>query len=256
MRERPSVLVTNDDGIEAPGLHALGEALSEAADVVVVAPTVERSAVSSAITLMDPLRIRKWRSRSGLHGYAVTGTPVDCVKIAVRKLLLRRPDVIMSGINHGENTGVNILYSGTAAAAAEGAVQGIPSVAFSLADPVSGDFSTAAAFSRVLLDRIIDGGLPRGVYLNVNVPACSGNDIRGVAVTSQGNAVFHEEFNERLDPRKGTYYWITGRKAAVHPDIEYDESAVARCYISVTPLQVDYTSYPAIESIAAWQLTL
>lgn len=256
MPERPYVLVTNDDGIDAPGLHALGESLADAADVVIVAPSVERSAVSNAITLMDPLRIKKWRSQSGLHGYAVTGTPVDCVKIAVRKLLARRPDVILSGINHGENTGVNILYSGTAAAAAEGAVQGIPSAALSLANGVSHDFSTAAAFARLLLDRIIEHGLPNGVYLNVNVPDGPREALNGVAVTSQGNTVFHEEFNERLDPRKGTYYWISGRKADVVTDIESDESAVTRRYISVTPLHCDYTSYTSIDSISAWHLPI
>ena len=186
MPKRPMILVTNDDGIGAPGLYALVQALKPIAEVTIVAPSVERSAVGHAITLSDPLRVETYDRDETFHGYAVSGTPADCVKIAYWALLDRKPDVLVSGINLGANTGINILYSGTVSAATEGTFLGIPSFAISLTTYQNPDFRYAASFARRMSSILLEKGLPKGTFLNINVPACPADEIEGIALTRQG----------------------------------------------------------------------
>jgi len=253
MSERPRLLLTNDDGIDAPGLRALVKALSAVGDVVVVAPSSERSAVGHAITLSDPLRVDRYVC-DGFQGYAVNGTPADCVKIACWALLNRKPDLLVSGINRGINTGINILYSGTVSAATEGTFLGVPSFAISLATFEDPDFGYAAAFARKLTLTLLDRGLPRGVYLNVNVPAVPAEEIEGVSITRQGQALFEEKFDQRTDPHGRVYYWLTGQKVDKEQDRDVDDGAVQARMVSITPVHYDLTHYDFLQTLTGWDL--
>ncbi len=254
MNKRPLILLTNDDGIDAPGLFALFKELKKIGEVCIVAPSVERSAVGHAITLTDPLRVSEFRRDGYFFGYSVNGTPADCVKIAHWALLRKRPDVIVSGINLGSNTGINIIYSGTVSAATEGAILGIPSFAVSLTTYKNPDFRYAAKFARKLTNILIQKGLPCGVYLNVNVPACPEEEIRGVSITRQGLARFEEKFDKRSDPRGRTYYWLTGQKVDPEEDVGVDEGAIQARMVSITPVHYDMTKYEFIDILKSWQL--
>lgn len=254
MPDRPFLLLTNDDGIEAPGLRALWESISLIADTVIVAPATEMSAVGHAITLSDPLRVEKRHHNGSFYGYAVSGTPADCVKIACWALLDRTPDAVISGINLGINTGVNTIYSGTVSAATEGTFLGIPSFAVSLATFHDPDFSYAAKFSRKLAKVVLKEKLPAGVTLNVNIPACSESEINGVSVTQQGQAMFREEFDKRIDPHNRVYYWLTGQKIDPETDIEVDDGAVKKRMVSITPIHYDLTHYETLKTLRNWKL--
>ena len=196
---RPRILLSNDDGINAPGLAALYEAMKSAGDVVVVAPDSEKSAVGHAITISDPLRVWDFKKNDEFFGYAVNGTPADCVKIAYWALLKEKPDLVVSGINLGSNTGINAIYSGTVSAATEGTILGIPSFAVSLTTFKDADFSYAAKFARKLSEDILERGLPKGTLLNVNVPPTEEQGIEGVKITRQGRSNYHEHFDKRVD---------------------------------------------------------
>lgn len=254
MKKRPNILLTNDDGIEAPGLKALAQAMESVGDLTVVAPAAERSAVGHAITLSDPLRVAEYSVNGRVPGFSVNGTPADCVKIAVWALLKNRPDLVVSGINLGSNTGINTIYSGTVSAATEGAILGIPSFAVSLATFKDPDFQPAAGFSVHLSRLLLKSNLPEGVYLNVNVPNGPADTIRGVAVTRQGLSVFKERFHRRSDPRGRTYYWLSGQKVNVPTDPDVDEGAVNSGYISVTPVHYDLTRYDFLDTLKSWPL--
>lgn len=258
MSRKPFILITNDDGIAAPGLQALFDALSDMAEVMVVAPSGEMSAVGHAITLSDPLRVWEFEKNGRLFGYAVKGTPADCVKVAYWALLKGRKkwDLVISGINQGANTGIDIIYSGTVSAATEGAILGIPSFAISLATYHRPDFTVAAEFARRMAERILERGLPPGVYLNVNVPALPKEQIRGVRVTRQSLAVYEERYEARRDPRDRVYYWLTGQKVGVEADREVDEQAVRQGFISITPLHYDLTHYEALRELQHWSFDL
>ena len=256
MTEKPLILLTNDDGINAEGLIILSEVLCEVGETVIVAPSVERSAVGHAITLSDPLRVMDHERNGRFFGYAVNGTPADCVKIAFWALLNRKPDILISGINLGANTGINTLYSGTVSAATEGAFLGIPSFAVSLCTYRSPDYSFAAKFAVRLANLLLERKLQRGVYLNVNVPPCREDEIRGVAVTRQGQAVFEEHFDKRVDPHGRVYYWLTGQKVDRETDIAVDDGAVQANMVSITPVQYDLTHHASIESIRSWAVDL
>jgi 5'-nucleotidase len=253
---KPFILLTNDDGISAPGLQALHEALSDMADLMVVAPSGEMSAVGHAITLSDPLRVWEFEKDGRFFGYAVKGTPADCVKVAYWALLngRRKWDVVISGINHGANTGIDIIYSGTVSAATEGAILGIPSFAISVATFRKPDFSVAVDFARKMVNWILDHGLPAGVYLNINVPPLPREEIRGVRLTRQSLAVYEERYEVRRDPRNRVYYWLAGEKVGVESDDEVDEQAIRQGFISVTPLHYDLTSYEALRELRSWSL--
>jgi 5'-nucleotidase len=202
-------LLTNDDGIYARGLKALHEELSKDAECIIVAPEVEQSAVGHAITISRPLMVRRARKNGNFFGYAVLGTPADCVKIGLGELAGGAVDLVVSGINRGANVGINVLYSGTVSAATEAAILGVPSFAISLDTRTDADYSAAARFARKMAAFILDGPLP-SVALNVNVPALPEEAIRGIVVAKQGRARLMESFDKRTDPRDNIYYWLAG----------------------------------------------
>jgi len=254
MISEPLLLLTNDDGIDAPGLYALSQELQKIGKPIIVAPSVERSAVGHAITLFDPLRVWEYQRNGSFYGYAVNGTPADCIKIACGAILDRKPDIIVSGINLGPNTGINIIYSGTVSAATEGAILGIPSFSISLATYKNADFKYAAKFALKLTGFLLEKGLPRGIYLNINIPPCPEHEIKGVAITRQGMAVFEEKFDKRIDPRGRIYYWLTGQKIDKEIDIGVDDGAIQDKMVSVTPVHYDLTRYDFLEKLRQWKL--
>jgi 5'-nucleotidase len=245
------VLLTNDDGIHAPGLTALHRALRGAFEIHVVAPEVEMSAVGHAITLSSPLRVRPvWRS-GAFFGHAVTGTPADCVKIAVQELMPEPPDVVLSGINLGANVGVNVLYSGTVSAATEGAFLGIRSAAISLDAIRDPDYRFPAAFAREVIRYLTENGVHPGTALNVNVPSVPPSQIAGVSVTRQGVSRFKESFDRRIDPRGNAYYWLSG-EIPVEPEApDTDAAALKENRITITPIHYDLTSVEEVERLRA-----
>ncbi len=253
-RRRPSILVCNDDGIDAPGLAALVTALRTISTVTVVAPDKQRSAVGHAITMNYPLRVRKFHKEGRLFGYAVEGTPADCVKLAIRSLLETPPDLVVSGVNHGSNTAVNIIYSGTVSAATEGTLLDVPSIAVSLTTYGNADFRPAARFARRLALHVLRTGLPAGTLLNVNVPAVPAASIRGVKITRQGNSRWDDTFDVRIDPNNNTYYWLTGKLDVLDTADDTDVVAVRNNYISVTPIQYDLTDYKSLKAFGTWKL--
>lgn len=248
-----NILITNDDGIFAEGIRALRASLKELGTVTVVAPEAERSAVGHAITLSDPLRVKKiYRGRS-FFGYSTSGTPADCVKLAIRSLMKKQPDLVVSGINLGPNVGYSVLYSGTVSGATEGALLGIPSFAISLATFKNPDFKAAAGFARKLARMIVKNkGLPHGTILNVNVPPVDSRRIRGVRVVSQGAREILERFDKREDPRKRTYYWLTGEVVKADPVEMADIEAVRKNFIAVTPLHFNLTNRDFLPSLKEW----
>lgn len=252
-----TILVTNDDGISAPGIAALVAEMKKLGKVIVVAPSIERSAVGHAITLSDPLRVWPFEKNGEMMGYAVNGTPADCVKLAYWALLKNQkmPDLLVSGINLGSNTGINTIYSGTVSAATEGAMIGIPSFAISLTTFHKPDFSFAARFARKLGTILLQKKLPEGVFLNVNVPAIPESEIAGVEITSQGKALFEEEFDLRCDPHGREYYWLTGNKINIETSPTVDDRAIINNKISITPLHYDLTYYAFIEELINWNIT-
>ena len=255
--DKPDILLTNDDGINAPGLLALHEALRDLGNIMVVAPANEMSAVGHAITLSDPLRVWEYERNGEFFGYAVKGTPADCVKVAYWALLNGRKkwDLVISGINHGANTGIDIIYSGTVSAATEGAILGVPSFAISLATFKKADFSFSARFARQMAELILERGLPRGVFLNINVPPVPEKEIRGIRVTRQSKAVYEERYEIRRDPRNRVYYWLAGAKVGIEQDESVDDWAILARYISVTPIHYDLTDYDFLSELQNWPLT-
>jgi len=248
------ILLTNDDGINAEGLYELYCHIKDIADVHIVAPDIERSAVGHAITISDPLRVTKVKRNNAFFGYAVSGTPADCVKIAVRSILDEKPDLVISGINKGPNTGISVLYSGTVSAATEGTLLGIPSIAVSLTTYTDPDFKFAAGFIKKLAPKIIEKGLPAGTLLNINVPAVPQEEIKGVAITKQSNSRFIEEFHKRIDPRGNTYYWLGGEMELLGDNSGSDHEAIKQNKISVTPLYFDLTDHKFLEQLRQWEL--
>lgn len=251
---KPYVLLTNDDGIDAPGLHALRSTISKIADVIVVAPDRERSAAGHAITIANPLRVAEYRKNGTFFGYAVNGTPADCVKIAYYALLKNKPDAVVSGINFGSNTGINVIYSGTVSAATEAAILRIPSFAVSLTTYESPHFETAAQFAAKFLPIVLKNNIPEGVSFNVNVPNVPKNEIQGVRITRQGKALYEDRYDQRKDPRNHLYYWLTGSRVNFEDSLDVDDGAIHKKYISVTPIHHDLTHYPFIETMKTWKL--
>jgi 5'-nucleotidase len=249
-----NILITNDDGIHAAGLWALEKALASQHRAIVVAPDVERSAVGHSITLNHPLRVAKVETNGG-WGYAVNGTPADCVKLAVLEILETRPELVVSGINSGPNVGVNLNYSGTVSAAKEAALMGIPAIAVSQAGNPRQGYGVAADVVRILSAKILHEGLAPGTFLNVNVPACPPEQIRGIRITRQGISPLKETFHKRTDPRNQTYYWQGTETQSFDQDVETDGGVLCRNYISVTPIRCDMTDYRAMESLKGWEIT-
>lgn len=245
----PRLLLTNDDGIHAPGLLALHEALRPFYPVCVVAPEVEMSAVGHAITLSSPLRVREVHKGGEFYGYAVNGTPADCVKIAMQELFAHPPEMVLSGINLGANIGVNVLYSGTVSAATEAAFLGVPAAAVSLDTRKDPDFGFAARFALELVGHMKESSLPPGVALNVNIPAVPPEQIQGVALTRQGTARFEERFERRTDPRGNLYYWLAGETFVDNGLPDTDARALREKRISITPVHVDLTHEKALAQL-------
>jgi 5'-nucleotidase len=254
-QEAPRILLCNDDGIAAPGIQALAEALDAIGDLYVVAPESEQSAVGHAITVRDPVRAHEveFSTASGsIPAWAVTGTPTDSVKLACHELLDEPPDLVVSGINHGPNTAVNVLYSGTVSAATEGSILGIDAIAFSLCDWSSDDFRAARQWARRIVRLVLRTGLPPGILLNVNVPALPPDEIQGVAVTRQARSRWEEGFDERTDPADRQYFWLAGTFVDLDNGQETDTTAVDNGYVSVTPIQHDLTAYDALDVLRDW----
>ncbi len=256
MNQKPFVLLTNDDGIFAEGLYQLYLAIREVAEVAVVAPDSEKSAVGHAITIADPLRVSRFHRDGVFFGYAVNGTPADCVKLAYYALLDRKPDAVISGINLGSNTGINVIYSGTVSAATEANILGMPSFAISLATFTDPIFKPAADFAAKLLPVILERPLPKRTFLNVNVPNVPQEQIRGVRITRQGMAMFDDDYEARRDPRNRVYYWLTGSKMELETDPDVDDVAEAQNYISITPLHYDLTNYQCLDDLRRWDIPM
>lgn len=255
MKQRPTILISNDDGIGADGIGALAEEIKKFANVIVVAPHTQQSAVGHSITMSNPIRATKKYINKKFFGYAVEGTPADSVKLAVHMLLKdRKIDMLISGINQGANTAINTLYSGTVSAATEGTILGLPSFAISLTSYVYKNFSPAAKFAAHLSKIILKNGLPKGTLLNVNVPAVPASKIKGVKITKQGKSSWDDTYEKRMDPNKREYYWLTGRMLKMDESMEYDVKAVDSNYISVTPIHYDLTDYPLLEEMKTWKI--
>ena len=247
------ILLTNDDGINAPGLQALFLEMRNLGNVTIVAPDSEKSAVGHAITLSDPLRVTDYYKNEKFYGYAVNGTPADCVKLAYWALGVK-PDIIISGINLGPNTGINVLYSGTVSAATEGVFLNIPSIAISLTTFYNPDFRFAAKFAYKLSRIVLKKGLPEGTLLNVNVPAVKEEEIQGIEITKQGHAMYQEKFDRRIDPHHKVYYWLTGKKVELEEENDVDDRAILNNKISITPIHFDLTNYEFLDELNNWEI--
>jgi len=250
--KRPLILVTNDDGISAPGIRNLIRIMNDFGEVIVVAPDAPQSGMGHAITIDAALRCDKVVIDKGPQKeYSCSGTPVDCVKLAVNQLLDRKPALCVSGINHGSNSSINVIYSGTMSAAVEAALEGIPSIGFSLLDySHNADFTEAEIYIRKVTQLVLENEMERGVCLNVNIPKLKEvESIKGMKVCRQANANWEEEFEQRVDPKGRNYYWLKGKFVNYDKGMDTDEWALANHYISVVPIQFDVTAYPAISAL-------
>ncbi len=244
MSEQPIILVTNDDGITAPGIRALVEAVKPLGRVVVVAPDSPQSGMGHAITIGSPLRLDKVDVFEGIDSWQCSGTPVDCVKLAVDKILHRKPDLCVSGINHGANHSINIIYSGTMSAAMEAAIEGIPSVGFSLLDfSFDADFSIAQSVAFIIAQKLMTTSQPPHMLLNVNIPRVTAEEFKGLRVCRQARAKWDEAFDHRIDPRGKDYYWMVGRFVNQDMGEETDVQALKEGYASVVPVKIDFTDH-------------
>jgi len=240
----PVILITNDDGITAPGIKALAEAVKDLGKVVVVAPDKPQSGMGHAITIGHPLRLNAVESFGDIEAYQCSGTPVDCVKLAVDKVLHRKPDICLSGINHGANHSINVIYSGTMSAALEASIESIPSIGFSLLDySIEADFTGAAYYARLLVQQLIGKKVDKHLCLNVNIPAVPKELLKGLKVCRQAYAKYEERFDERHDPTGRKYYWLTGEFQNFDKGKDTDVWALENNYVSVVPVQFDLTNY-------------
>lgn len=253
---RPLILVVNDDGIFAKGIQNLIEAVLPLGDVVVVAPDKPQSGMGHAVTINGILRINEVKLPYPVKAYSCSGTPVDCVKLAIFKVLDRKPDLLVSGINHGSNSSINVIYSGTMSAAVEGAVEGIPSIGFSLLDhSADADFDGAKEVAFKLASQLLqDPHLPEGICLNVNIPKGRPEEIKGIKICRQAKAVWEDNFEDRHDPSGKPYYWMTGEFINHDKGEDTDEYALHHNFVSVVPVQYDLTAYHTISHLHQWAL--
>lgn len=256
MTKKPLILVINDDGITAPGIRALIEVMNSIGEVVVVAPDSPQSGMGHAITINSTLFVEKVTIDNGPQDeYSCSGTPADCVKLAVKQILKRRPDICVSGINHGSNSSINVIYSGTMSAALEAGIEGIPAIGFSLLDfNWNANFEAAKQFVKNIVENALQHGLPKGVVLNVNIPNLDKKDIKGVKVCRQAKANWVEEFDKRKNPQGRDYYWLTGKFVNLDKGEDTDEWALAEGYVSVVPVQFDLTAHHFIQQLNTWNL--
>jgi 5'-nucleotidase len=255
---KPLILVTNDDGITAPGLRALVRFMSEIGEVVVVAPDSPQSGMGHAITLDSTLfskKVNVGAEDGAKEEYSCSGTPADCVKLGLQELLERRPDICVSGINHGSNSSINVIYSGTMSAAIEAGIEGIPAIGFSLCDyGWEADFEATKDFVQRIVTEALKHGIPEGVVLNVNIPKLASAQIQGIKVCRQARANWKEKFDKRTNPMGKHYYWLTGEFELLDKGEDTDEWALANGYISVVPTQFDLTAHHTIQQINTWNL--
>lgn len=248
------ILVTNDDGIDAAGIAALAKSLSEIGEITIIAPRYEQSAVAHGITMHTPLRVHEYYKNGNLFGYAVEGTPADCIKIGIRNILKETPDLVVSGINHGSNTAINIIYSGTVSGAREAAIMDVPSIAISVTSHAVKDFDYAGKVAKLLAKKIDEHGLPLGTLLNVNVPDLPEPEIAGILVTKQGKSKWDDIYDKRIDPAGRDYYWLTGAMIKADTDIEFDQAAIMKNYVAVTPIHFDLTDYDTYKKMKDWNI--
>lgn len=253
MAEKPLILITNDDSIQAKGIANLVEAMRPLGDLLVVAPDKPQSGMGHAITINNPLRLKKISIFKGVESYTCSGTPVDCVKLAIYEIIKARPTLLVSGINHGSNAATNVLYSGTMSAAVEGAIEGIPSIGFSLLDHHSeADFEAAAHFASEISKRALSEGIQKGVCLNVNIPKGKREEINGVKICRQGRAFWEDSFDKRTDPFGGDYFWLTGDFNSTDKGEDTDMWALENNFVSIVPTQFDMTAHHLISSLNEW----
>ena len=254
--EKPLILVTNDDGITAPGLRMLISIVKKIGEVVVVAPDSPQSGMGHAITLDTALFSKKMKidlDSEGIDEYSCSGTPADCVKLALQELLPKKPDICVSGINHGSNSSINVIYSGTMSAAVEAGIEGIPAIGFSLCDyNWEADFSQSRDFIFTIVSQALKNGIPKGTVLNVNIPKLQKNKLKGIKICRQAKANWKEKFDKRTNPMGKDYYWLTGEFLLLDRGEDTDEWALANGYISVVPTQFDLTAHHVIQELNTW----
>ncbi|MBI3136792.1 MAG: 5'/3'-nucleotidase SurE [Bacteroidetes bacterium] len=254
MPKRPLILITNDDSIAAKGIASLVEAMKPLGDILVVAPDKPQSGMGHAITIHSPLRLYASNQFSGIDSYTCSGTPVDCVKLAIYEILKRRPDLLVSGINHGTNASTNVLYSGTMSAAVEGAIESIPSIGFSLqSHDADADFDASVHFATKIARSVLKNKLQAGVCLNVNIPKGKISDLAGMKICRQGRAFWEDSFDKRKDPSGADYYWLTGKFETSDKGEDTDMWALENNYVSVVPTQFDMTAHHLISQLNEWE---
>lgn len=251
---RPLILITNDDGINAPGIRTLINVMKEIGEIVVVAPDSPQSGMGHAITINSTLHSSLVSQKdSKIIEYSCSGTPADCVKLAINELMPRKPDICVSGINHGSNSSINVIYSGTMSAAIEAGIEGIPAIGFSLLDySWNADFSQSTEFIKKITTNALKYGIPKGVVLNVNIPSVISAEIKGVKICRQAKAYWIEEFDKRTNPLGQEYYWLTGKFINEDLSTDTDEWALNNNYISIVPVEFDLTAYHFIDNLKKW----
>ena len=247
---RPLILVTNDDGITAPGVRNLVDFMNEIGEVVVVAPNSPQSGKGHAITINSTLTFEEINLEGPQKDYSLSGTPVDCVKFALDKILTRKPDIVVSGINHGANSSINVIYSGTMSAAVEAGVEGLQAIGFSLLDfSWDADFTQAKEHIQEIVKKVLENPMPKGVVLNVNIPKLAKDQIKGIRVCKQADAKWEESFDQRVHPHGKTYFWLSGYFNNMDESPDADEVALSEGYISVVPVKFDLTAYEYMQDL-------
>ncbi len=246
----PLILVSNDDGIDSNGIYVLAKEMMKLGEVFVVAPDRQQSAVGHALTVSKPLRITKYQRNDINNEFAINGTPADCVKLAISRILPRKPDLVVSGINHGQNTSVNMLYSGTVSAATEGMLLGIPSMAISLSSyDINSDMSASGIYSYRIAKELLENNLPSGTFINVNIPNLEEQKIKGIKITKQSNSSWDDAYEKRVDPFGKEYFWFSGIYKTNDQNPESDDNAVSEGYVSITPVHYILTNFAAIQNL-------
>ena len=254
--KKPIILVTNDDGIYAPGISNLIDFVANLGEVYVVAPDKAQSGMGHAVTINATLHCQEVNIHQNVKKqWSCSGTPVDCVKIAIDKLLPQKPDICVSGINHGSNSSINVIYSGTMSAAVEAGIEEIPAIGFSLCDfSYDADFLAAQKYIQEIVKNVLKNGLPKGIVLNVNIPKASEKELKGIKICRQADARWIENFDKRQDPRGKSYYWLTGEFKNFDKGTDTDEWALENNYISIVPTQFDLTAHHFIKELSQWEM--
>jgi 5'-nucleotidase len=255
-KSKPLILVTNDDGISAPGIRKLIRIMKDLGDVVVVAPDSPQSGKGHAITIDATLYVRKTQGMGdGVSEYECSGTPADCVKLGIKEVLKRKPDLCVSGINHGSNASINVIYSGTMSAAIEAGIEGVPSIGFSLLDyDWEANFEGLESYVKKIARNVLDNGLPDGIVLNVNFPKITDIPYKGMKIARQARANWNEKFDKRINPMGKEYYWLTGEFENLDRGDDTDEFVLAENYVSIVPVQFDLTAHHFLQTLKSWEL--